>query len=117
RATHTGVVTDGDMAQIISKQACVPVTKMLEPEVQKLVHMEDELKKRVIGQEEAIEAVSNAVRRSRAGLKDPSRPIGSFIFMGPTGGGKTELARALADFLFADETAMVGIDMSEYMER
>ena len=90
---------------------------MLESEVQKLVHMEGELKKRVIGQEEAIEAVSNAVRRSRAGLKDPNRPIGSFIFMGPTGVGKTELARALAEFLFDDENAMVRIDMSEYMER
>jgi ATP-dependent Clp protease ATP-binding subunit ClpB len=110
-------VTDEDIAQIVSKWTGVPVTKMLESEVQKLVHMEDELKKRVIGQEEAITAVSNAVRRSRAGLKDPNRPIGSFIFMGPTGVGKTELARALAEFLFDDENAMVRIDMSEYMER
>jgi ATP-dependent Clp protease ATP-binding subunit ClpB len=110
-------VTDEDIAQIVSKWTGVPVTKMLESEVQKLVHMENELKKRVIGQEEAIEAVSNAVRRSRAGLKDPNRPIGSFIFMGPTGVGKTELARALAEFLFDDENAMVRIDMSEYMER
>jgi ATP-dependent Clp protease ATP-binding subunit ClpB len=110
-------VTDEDIAQIVSKWTGVPVTKMLESEVQKLVHMEDELKKRVIGQEEAVEAVANAVRRSRAGLKDPNRPIGSFIFMGPTGVGKTELARALAEFLFDDENAMVRIDMSEYMER
>jgi len=110
-------VTDEDIAQIVSKWTGVPVTKMLESEVQKLVHMESALQQRVIGQEEAIAAVSNAVRRSRAGLKDPSRPIGSFIFMGPTGVGKTELARALAEFLFDDENAMVRIDMSEYMER
>jgi ATP-dependent Clp protease ATP-binding subunit ClpB len=110
-------VTDEDIAEIVSKWTGVPVTKMLESEVQKLVRMEDRLKLRVIGQEEAVIAVSNAVRRSRAGLKDPSRPIGSFIFMGPTGVGKTELARALAEFLFDDEGAMVRIDMSEYMER
>ena len=110
-------VTDEDIAEIVSKWTGVPVTKMLESEVQKLVQMEDKLKTRVIGQEEAVVAVSNAVRRSRAGLKDPSRPIGSFIFMGPTGVGKTELARALAEFLFDDESAMVRIDMSEYMER
>jgi ATP-dependent Clp protease ATP-binding subunit ClpB len=110
-------VTDEDIAEIVSKWTGVPVTKMLESEVQKLVRMEDNLGLRVVGQEEAITAVSNAVRRSRAGLKDPSRPIGSFIFMGPTGVGKTELARALAEFLFDDENAMVRIDMSEYMER
>jgi len=110
-------VTDEDIAEIVSKWTGVPVTKMLESEVQKLIRMEDSLKTRVIGQEEAIGAVSNAVRRSRAGLKDPNRPIGSFIFMGPTGVGKTELARALAEFLFDDENAMVRIDMSEYMER
>jgi ATP-dependent Clp protease ATP-binding subunit ClpB len=110
-------VTDEDIAEIVAKWTGVPVTKMLESEVQKLVHMEGALKSRVIGQEEAVAAVSNAVRRSRAGLKDPNRPIGSFIFMGPTGVGKTELARALADFLFDDENAMVRIDMSEYMER
>jgi ATP-dependent Clp protease ATP-binding subunit ClpB len=110
-------VTDEDIAEIVSKWTGVPVTKMLESEVQKLVRMEDNLKQRVVGQEEAIAAVSNAVRRSRAGLKDPNRPIGSFIFMGPTGVGKTELARALAEFLFDDENAMVRIDMSEYMER
>jgi ATP-dependent Clp protease ATP-binding subunit ClpB len=110
-------VTDEDIAEIVSKWTGVPVTKMLESEIQKLVRMEDVLKSRVIGQEEAVVAVSNAVRRSRAGLKDPQRPIGSFIFMGPTGVGKTELARALAEFLFDDEDAMVRIDMSEYMER
>ena len=110
-------VTDEDIAEIVSKWTGVPVTRMMESEIQKLVRMEDHLKKRVIGQEEAIVAVSNAVRRSRAGLKDPSRPIGSFIFMGPTGVGKTELARAVAEFLFDDENAMVRIDMSEYMER
>ena len=110
-------VTDEDIAEIVSKWTGVPVTKMLESEVQKLVRMEDNLRKRVIGQEEAVTAVSNAVRRSRAGLKDPSRPIGSFIFMGPTGVGKTELARALAEFLFDDENALVRIDMSEYGER
>jgi ATP-dependent Clp protease ATP-binding subunit ClpB len=110
-------VTEEDIAEIVSRWTGVPVTKMLESEVQKLVHMEENLRRRVVGQEEAVHAVSNAVRRSRAGLKDPSRPIGSFIFMGPTGVGKTELARALADYLFDDEHAMVRIDMSEYMER
>jgi ATP-dependent Clp protease ATP-binding subunit ClpB len=110
-------VTDEDIAEIVSKWTGVPVTRMMEGEIQKLVRMEDRLRMRVIGQTEAIVAVSNAVRRSRAGLKDPSRPIGSFIFMGPTGVGKTELARALAEFLFDDENAMVRIDMSEYMER
>jgi ATP-dependent Clp protease ATP-binding subunit ClpB len=110
-------VTEEDIAEIVAKWTGVPVTKMLESEVRKLLRMEDSIKQRVIGQEEAIGAVSNAVRRSRAGLKDPNRPIGSFIFMGPTGVGKTELARALAEFLFDDENAMVRIDMSEYMER
>ena len=110
-------VTEEDIAEIVSKWTGVPVTRMMESEIQKLVRMEDYLKQRVIGQEEAVVAVSNAVRRSRAGLKDPNRPIGSFIFMGPTGVGKTELARALAEFLFDDENAMVRIDMSEYMER
>jgi len=110
-------VTDEDIAEIVSKWTGIPVTKMLESEMQKLVRMEDNLRMRVVGQEEAITAVANAVRRSRAGLKDPNRPIGSFIFMGPTGVGKTELARALAEFLFDDENAMVRIDMSEYMER
>jgi ATP-dependent Clp protease ATP-binding subunit ClpB len=110
-------VTDEDIAEIVSKWTGVPVTRMMESEIQKLIRMEEQLGLRVIGQQEAIVAVSNAVRRSRAGLKDPNRPIGSFIFMGPTGVGKTELARALAEFLFDDENAMVRIDMSEYMER
>jgi len=110
-------VTEEDIAEIVSKWTGVPVTKMLESEIRKLVKMEDELQRRVIGQEDAIHAVANAVRRSRAGLKDPNRPIGSFIFMGPTGVGKTELARALAEFLFDDEHALTRIDMSEYMER
>ncbi|HYM61847.1 MAG TPA: ATP-dependent chaperone ClpB [Thermoanaerobaculia bacterium] len=110
-------VTDEDIAAIVSKWTGVPVTRMMESEIQKLVRMESALKRRVIGQDEAVTAVSNAVRRSRAGLKDPNRPIGSFIFMGPTGVGKTELTRALAEFLFDDENAMVRIDMSEYMER
>jgi ATP-dependent Clp protease ATP-binding subunit ClpB len=110
-------VTDEDIAEIVSKWTGVPVTRMMESEVQKLIRMEDNLKQRVVGQEEAVRAVANAVRRSRAGLKDPNRPVGSFIFMGPTGVGKTELARALAEFLFDDENAMVRIDMSEYMER
>jgi ATP-dependent Clp protease ATP-binding subunit ClpB len=110
-------VTEEDIAEIVSRWTGIPVTKMLESEVQKLVHMEENLRRRVVGQEEAVRAVSNAVRRSRAGLKDPNRPVGSFIFMGPTGVGKTELARALAEYLFDDEHAMVRIDMSEYMER
>jgi ATP-dependent Clp protease ATP-binding subunit ClpB len=110
-------VDEEDIAAIVAKWTGIPVSKMLATEKQKLVHMEDNLKKRVIGQEEAISAVSNAIRRSRAGLQDPNRPIGSFIFMGPTGVGKTELARALAEFLFDDEKAMVRIDMSEYMEK
>src|SRR2546426_8879154 len=90
---------------------------MLEGEIQKLVHMEERLKERVIGQDEAVTFVSNAIRRNRAGLSDPNRPIGSFIFLGPTGVGKTELGRALAEFLFDDEAAMVRIDMSEYMAK
>ena len=110
-------VTEEDIAEIVSRWTGIPVTKMLESEVQKLVRMEENLRRRVVGQEEAVRAVSNAVRRARAGLKDPNRPMGSFIFMGPTGVGKTELARALADYLFDDEHAMIRIDMSEYMER
>jgi ATP-dependent Clp protease ATP-binding subunit ClpB len=102
---------------VVSKWTGIPVSKMLEGEVQKLVHMEERLRQRVVGQDDAITAVSNAVRRARAGLQDPNRPIGSFIFMGPTGVGKTELARALAEFLFDDEQAMVRIDMSEFMEK
>ena len=95
----------------------MPVSRLLEGEVEKLVRMEDALHARVVGQDEAVSAVSNAIRRSRAGLSNPDRPIGSFLFMGPTGVGKTELARALAEFLFDDARAMVRIDMSEYMER
>jgi ATP-dependent Clp protease ATP-binding subunit ClpB len=110
-------VDDEDVAEIISKWTGVPVTRMLEGEIQKLIHMEDRLKQRVIGQDEAVVAVSNAVRRARAGIQEPDRPIGSFIFMGPTGVGKTELARALAEFLFDSEQAMTRIDMSEYMEK
>jgi ATP-dependent Clp protease ATP-binding subunit ClpB len=110
-------VDEEDIARIVSKWTGIPVSKMLEGEVQKLVHMEERLRQRVLGQDAAVERVSNAVRRSRAGLSDPRRPIGSFIFLGPTGVGKTELARALAEFLFDDEHAMVRIDMSEYMEK
>ncbi len=110
-------VDEEDIAQVVSKWTGIPVSKMMEAEVQKLVHMEDRLGQRVVGQAEAIAAVSNSVRRARAGLQNPNRPIGSFIFMGPTGVGKTELARALAEFLFDDEQAMVRLDMSEYMEK
>src|SRR6185369_12183758 len=100
-------VDEEDIARIVSKWTGVPVSKMLEGEVKKLINMESRLRERVIGQDVAIEKVSNAIRRSRAGLSDPRRPIGSFIFLGPTGVGKTELARALAEFLFDDEKAMV----------
>jgi ATP-dependent Clp protease ATP-binding subunit ClpB len=110
-------VTDQDIAAIVSKWTGIPVAKMMQGETQKLLHMEGELQKRVVGQDAAVEAVSNAVRRSRAGLGDPNRPIGSFLFLGPTGVGKTELARALAEFLFDDERAMIRLDMSEYMEK
>ncbi len=106
-----------DIAAIISKWTNIPVSKLLEGEKEKLVHMEDRLSQRVVGQEKAIQAVSNAVRRARAGLQDPARPIGSFIFLGPTGVGKTELARALAEFMFDTEQAIIRMDMSEYMER
>jgi len=110
-------VDEEDIARIVSKWTGIPVSKMLEGEVQKLTQMESRLGERVVGQDEALVAVANAIRRSRAGLSDPKRPIGSFIFLGPTGVGKTETARALAEFLFDDEQAMVRIDMSEYMER
>jgi ATP-dependent Clp protease ATP-binding subunit ClpB len=106
-----------DVAQIVSKWTGVPVSRLLEGEVQKLLGMESRLRRRVVGQDRAVEAVANAVRRARSGLKDPNRPVGTFIFLGPTGVGKTELARALAEFLFDDERAMVRIDMSEYMEK
>jgi len=110
-------VDEEDVAKIVSKWTGIPVAKMLEGETQKLVKMEERLRERVVGQDEALSVVANAIRRSRAGLSDPKRPIGSFIFLGPTGVGKTETARALAEFLFDDESAMVRIDMSEYMER
>jgi ATP-dependent Clp protease ATP-binding subunit ClpB len=110
-------VDEEDVAGIVSKWTGIPVSKMLEGEVKKLITMEDRLRQRVVGQDEALERVANAIRRSRAGLSDPKRPIGSFIFLGPTGVGKTELARALAEFLFDDEKAMIRIDMSEYMEK
>jgi len=106
-----------DVAYVVSKWTGIPVSKLLEAEMQKLVHMEERLGLRVVGQEEAIRAVSNAVRRARSGLQDPNRPIGSFLFAGPTGVGKTELARALAEFLFDDEQALIRLDMSEYMEK
>jgi ATP-dependent Clp protease ATP-binding subunit ClpB len=110
-------VDEEDVAEVVSKWTGVPVTRLMEGELQKLVRMEEVLHERVIGQDEAVVAVANAIRRSRAGLSDPNRPIGSFLFLGPTGVGKTELARTLADFLFDDERAMVRIDMSEYMEK
>jgi ATP-dependent Clp protease ATP-binding subunit ClpB len=110
-------VDEEDIAATVAKWTGIPVTRLLEGEVEKLVRMEDRLGQRVVGQDEAIRAVSNAVRRGRAGLSDPNRPIGSFLFLGPTGVGKTELARALAEFLFDDERAMIRLDMSEYMEK
>jgi ATP-dependent Clp protease ATP-binding subunit ClpB len=110
-------VDEQDVAEVVSKWSGVPVTKLLEGEVEKLVKMEQRLQLRVVGQTEAVHAVSNAVRRSRAGLQDPNRPLGSFLFLGPTGVGKTELARALAEFLFDDEQALIRIDMSEYQEK
>ncbi|HEX8494184.1 MAG TPA: ATP-dependent chaperone ClpB [Pyrinomonadaceae bacterium] len=110
-------VDEEDVAEVVAKWTGVPVSKMLEGEMQKLISMEDRLRNRVIGQDEALTAVANAVRRARAGLQDPNRPVGSFIFLGPTGVGKTETARALAEFLFDDERAMIRLDMSEYMEK
>ena len=110
-------VTEEDIAQMVSRWTGVPVFKMLESESAKLTHMEEEIAKRIVGQGEAIEAISNAIRRSRAGIAEPSRPIGSFIFLGPTGVGKTETAKALAEFLFNDEKALIRIDMSEYSEK
>jgi len=110
-------VDEEDIAEVVARWTGIPVSRLMESEVQKLIHMEDRLHDRVIGQQDAVEAVSNALRRSRAGLQDPNRPIGSFLFMGPTGVGKTELARALAEFMFDTEDAMVRIDMSEYMEK
>src|SRR5579864_4844768 len=110
-------VDEEDIAEVVARWTGIPVSKLLEGEMQKLLHLEDELHKRVIGQDEAVQAVAESVMRARSGLKDPNRPVGSFIFLGPTGVGKTELARALAEFLFNDERAMIRIDMSEYQER
>ncbi|NOK61784.1 MAG: ATP-dependent chaperone ClpB [Chloroflexi bacterium AL-W] len=110
-------VDEQDIAEIVGRWTGIPVSKLLEGEVEKLVQMEERLHRRVVGQDEAVKAVSNAVRRARAGLQDPNRPLGSFLFLGPTGVGKTELARALAEFLFDDEAAMIRLDMSEYMEK
>jgi ATP-dependent Clp protease ATP-binding subunit ClpB len=110
-------VTDQDIAGIVSKWTGIPITRMMQGETEKLLHMEEQLETRVVGQDAAVEVVANAVRRSRAGLGDPNRPIGSFLFLGPTGVGKTELARALAEFLFDNERAMIRLDMSEYMEK
>ena len=117
RKTHRPTLGEEDVAFIVSRWTGIPVTRLKEAETARLIHMEDELHKRVIGQDKAIKAISRAIRRSRAGLKDPRRPIGSFIFAGPTGVGKTELARALAEFLFADKEALIRVDMSEYMEK
>src|SRR5215211_4171854 len=108
---------DEDVAEVVAKWTGIPVSKLMEGEVEKLIHMEERLHERVVGQDEAVEAVSNALRRARSGLQDPNRPIGSFLFLGPTGVGKTELARALAEFMFDDERALVRLDMSEYQER
>src|SRR5690606_4990522 len=110
-------VTDEEIAEVVSKWTGIPVSKMLEGEREKLLKMEGLLHQRVIGQDEAVVAVANAVRRSRAGLADPNRPSGSFLFLGPTGVGKTELCKALAEFLFDTEEALVRIDMSEFMEK
>src|SRR5699024_11086225 len=111
------LVTEEDIATIISSWTVIPVVKLTKDESNRIINMEKILHERVIGQKEAVNAVSKAIRRARAGLKDPKRPIGSFIFLGPTGVGKTELARALAETMFADEDAMIRIDMSEYMEK
>jgi ATP-dependent Clp protease ATP-binding subunit ClpB len=110
-------VDEEDVAAVVGSWTGIPVARLLEGETEKLIHMEERLHRRVIGQHPAVEAVSNALRRARAGLQDPNRPIGSFVFLGPTGVGKTELARALAEFMFDDERAMIRLDMSEYQER
>ena len=110
-------VDEDDVAAVVARWTGIPVDRLLEGETEKLIHMEDRLHQRVVGQDEAVEAVANALRRARTGLQDPNRPIGSFVFLGPTGVGKTELARALAEFMFDDERAMVRLDMSEYQER
>jgi ATP-dependent Clp protease ATP-binding subunit ClpB len=110
-------VDEEDIAEVVAKWTGIPVSRLVEGEMQKLLKMEDRLRARVVGQDNALELVADAVRRSRAGLSDPNKPIGSFIFLGPTGVGKTELARALGEFLFDDERALVRLDMSEYMEK
>src|SRR5262249_41630808 len=110
-------VTEEEVAEVVSKWTGIPVSKMLQGEKEKLLHMEEALEKRVVGQDEAVRIVSNAIRRSRAGLSDVRRPNGSFLFLGPTGVGKTELSKALAEFLFDTEDALIRIDMSEFMER
>jgi ATP-dependent Clp protease ATP-binding subunit ClpB len=110
-------VDSEDIAEIVSRWTHIPVTRLLEPEIRKLLTMENRLRERVVGQDQAVQAVSDAIRRARAGLQDPNRPLASFMFLGPTGVGKTELARALAEFLFDDERALIRIDMSEYMEK
>ncbi|NJD20009.1 MAG: AAA family ATPase, partial [Gemmatimonadetes bacterium] len=117
RKRHRPHISSEDIAFIVSRWTGVPVTRIRQTESERLVHMEDEIHRRVVGQQDAIGAISRAIRRSRAGLKDPRRPIGSFIFSGPTGVGKTELARALAEFMFADRDALIRVDMSEYMEK
>ncbi len=110
-------VDEDDVAAVVARWTGIPVERLLEGETEKLIHMEERLHERVVGQDEAVEAVANALRRARSGLQDPNRPIGSFVFLGPTGVGKTELARALAEFMFDDERALVRLDMSEYMEK
>src|SRR2546429_1212398 len=110
-------VDEDDIALVVARWTGIPVSRLMEGEVEKLIHMEERLDERVVGQDQAVEAVANALRRSRAGLSDPNRPIGVFLFLGPTGVGKTELARALAEFMFDSEQATVRLDMSEYMER
>jgi ATP-dependent Clp protease ATP-binding subunit ClpB len=110
-------VDEEDIAEVVSRWTHIPVSRLMEGEVQKLIHMEERLHARIVGQDDAVTAVANAIRRARAGMQDPNRPLGSFVFLGPTGVGKTELARALAQFLFDDEHAMIRIDMSEYQEK
>jgi ATP-dependent Clp protease ATP-binding subunit ClpC len=117
RRTNRPTLSEENIAFIVSRWTGIPVTRLKQAESARLVHMEEEIHRRVVGQDRAIQAISKAIRRSRAGLKDPRRPIGSFIFAGPTGVGKTELARALAEFLFADRNALIRVDMSEYMEK
>lgn len=117
KKTEQQTVQPEDIAKVVSKWTGIPTDKMLSSEREKLLHLENYLKKRVIGQDEAVEAVANAVRRSRSGISNPNQPIGSFLFLGPTGVGKTELSKSLAEFLFNDENAMLRVDMSEYMEK